>query len=64
MDFVGPLKPNQGYNAILTMTITDCLGADIWIIPTQINISTEDLAVIFSITGSVKTVSYLSSGKC
>ena len=45
MDFIGPLKPDQGFDCILT--ITDRLGADIRIIPTQINISAEDLAVLF-----------------
>src|SRR6202050_3721582 len=45
MDFIGPLKVDHGYDCILT--ITDCLGADIRFIPTQIDISTEDLAVIF-----------------
>jgi hypothetical protein len=45
MYFIGPLKPNQGYDAILT--ITDRLGADIQIIPMKIDISAEDLAVLF-----------------
>jgi hypothetical protein len=45
MDFIGPLKPDRGYNCILT--ITDRLGADIRIIPTQIDISAEDLAILF-----------------
>jgi hypothetical protein len=45
MDFIGPLKPDEGFDAILT--ITDRLGADIRIIPTQINICAEDLAVLF-----------------
>jgi hypothetical protein len=45
MDFVGPLKPDQGFDCILT--ITDRLGADIQIIPTQTNISTKELAVLF-----------------
>jgi len=45
MDFVGPLKPDQGFDCILT--ITDRLGADVCIIPTQMNISAENLAVLF-----------------
>ena len=45
MDFIRPLKPNHGYDAILT--ITDRLGADVQIIPTRIDISAEDLAVLF-----------------
>src|SRR6267154_803453 len=45
MDFIGPLKPDDRFNSILT--ITDRLGADIWIIPTWIDISAEDLAVLF-----------------
>ena len=36
MDFVGPLKPDNSFNCILT--ITDRLGADICIIPTRIDI--------------------------
>jgi hypothetical protein len=45
MDFVGPLKPDNGFDCILT--ITDCLGADIRIIPTCIDIDAEELAVLF-----------------
>jgi len=45
MDFVGPLKPDNGFDCILT--ITDHLGADIHIIPTHIDINAEDLAVLF-----------------
>jgi hypothetical protein len=45
MDFIGPLRPDAGYDCILT--ITDRLGADIRIIPTRMDISAEDLAVLF-----------------
>jgi hypothetical protein len=45
IDFVSPLKPDQDFNCILTMT--DRLGADIHIIPTNIDIKAEDLAVLF-----------------
>jgi hypothetical protein len=45
MDFIGPLQPDTGFDCIFS--IMDCLGADIHIIPTQIDISTEDLAVLF-----------------
>ena len=45
MDFIGPLPLDANYDCILT--ITDRLGADIHIIPTCINITAEELAVIF-----------------
>jgi hypothetical protein len=45
MDFIGPLRPDAGYDSILT--ITDQLGADIRIIPIWMDISAEDLAVLF-----------------
>jgi len=45
MDFIGPLSLDNSFNCILT--ITDQLGADIRLIPTHINITAEDLAVIF-----------------
>jgi len=45
MNFVGPLRPDSGCDCILT--ITDRLGADIRIVPTQMDISAEDLAVLF-----------------
>lgn len=45
MDFVGPLPVDKGYDCILI--ITDRLGADIRIVPTRIDISAEDLAIIF-----------------
>jgi hypothetical protein len=45
MDFVGTLRPDNGFDLILT--ITDHLGADIRIIPTQTDINAEDLAVLF-----------------
>jgi hypothetical protein len=45
MDFVGPLVLDQGYDCILS--ITDRIGSDVRIIPTNINITAEDLAVIF-----------------
>ena len=45
MDFIGPLKDNSGYNFILF--ITDHLGANIRIVPTHIDITVEDLVVIF-----------------
>ena len=45
MDFIGSLNDNSGYNCILS--ITDHLGADICIVPTHIDITAEDLAVIF-----------------
>jgi hypothetical protein len=45
MDFVGPLPMDNTFDCILT--ITDRLGADIRIIPTQTNITAENLAVLF-----------------
>jgi hypothetical protein len=45
MDFIGPLPLDDGFNCILSMT--DCLGSDIRIIPTCTDISAEDLAVLF-----------------
>ena len=45
MDFIGPLPTNEGYDCILT--ITDCLGADIQIVPTKTTITAEDLTIIF-----------------
>lgn len=45
MDFIGPLPLDDSYNCILSMT--DQLGADIWIIPTHIDIDAENLAVLF-----------------
>ena len=45
MDFVGPLPLDEGYDCILS--ITDRLGSDVRIIPTKINITAQDLAVVF-----------------
>jgi hypothetical protein len=45
MDFIGPLLIDSNTDCILS--ITDHLSADIWIIPTKINITTEDLALLF-----------------
>ena len=45
MDFIGPLPMDNKYDSILS--VTDCLGANIQIIPTRINIIVEDLALPF-----------------
>src|ERR1700683_4020677 len=45
LDFVRPLPLDEGYNCILS--ITDHLHSDICIIPTHMNITAKDLAVIF-----------------
>jgi len=45
MDFIGPLPLDENYDCILS--ITDRLGADIRIVPTITNITTEDLATVF-----------------
>lgn len=42
MDFIGPLPVDQGFDCILTMT--DCLGSDLKIIPTNLDISAPALA--------------------
>ena len=45
MDFIGPLPIDDNADCILS--ITDRLGADIRIIPTKINITAEDLTLLF-----------------
>jgi hypothetical protein len=45
MDFIGPLPVDQGFDCILT--ITDRLNSDIQIVPTTINITAPDLAILF-----------------
>jgi hypothetical protein len=45
MDFVGLLPEDEGFNCILTMT--DCLGSDIQIIPTRTDVTAEALASLF-----------------
>jgi hypothetical protein len=45
MDFIGPLLLDEGFDCILSMM--DRLGSDICIIPTQVNITTEDLVLLF-----------------
>lgn len=45
MDFVGPLPTNEGFDCILS--ITDHLGSDVCIVPTNITITAEELAIIF-----------------
>jgi hypothetical protein len=45
MDFIGPLPTDNGLDCILT--ITDRVGANIRIVPTNTNITAEDLAVLF-----------------
>ena len=45
MDFVGPLPEDEGFNCILTMT--DCLGLDIQIVPTRTDVTAEALASLF-----------------
>lgn len=44
LDFIGPLPKDQGSNCILTMT--DCLGSDIHIIPTCTDALAEDVALL------------------
>ena len=44
LDFIGPLPEDQGYNCILTMT--DRLGSDIRVIPTRVDASAEDVALL------------------
>jgi hypothetical protein len=46
IDFIGPLPEDEGYDCILTMS--DRLGgADIRIIPTRVNITAEEFAMLF-----------------
>jgi Integrase zinc binding domain len=45
MDFIGPLPIDDSFDCILT--ITDCLGCNICLVPTRCNITAEELAVIF-----------------
>ena len=45
MDFIGPLPLDRGCNCILT--ITDRLGSDVRLIPTSINLSAKELAILF-----------------
>ena len=45
MDFIGPLPLDENFDCILSMT--DQLGSDIRIIPTRLDITAENLAVIF-----------------
>jgi len=45
IDFIGPLPEDDGKNSIITFT--DCLGSDIQLIPSQTDISAEELAYLF-----------------
>ena len=45
IDFIGPLPIDENYNCILTMT--DCLGSDVWLVPTITTLTTEDMAQLF-----------------
>jgi hypothetical protein len=45
MDFIGLLPEDEGNNCIIMFT--DRLNSDICVIPTQTDISAEDLAVLF-----------------
>ena len=45
VDFIRPLKEDLGFNCILSTT--DCLGADIRMIPIHTDISAKNLAILF-----------------
>ena len=45
MDFIGPLPLDDNFDCILS--ITDCLGSDVHIVPTTSDINAEDLALVF-----------------
>lgn len=45
MDFVGPLPEEHGFDTILT--ITDHLGADVWLIPCRKDMTAKQLAELF-----------------
>ena len=40
IDFIGPLPKDEGFNCIITMT--DCSGADIEVLPTRTDVSAKD----------------------
>ena len=45
IDFIGPLPKDGNYDSIVT--ITDCLGTDVQIIPMTVNLTAEGLAELF-----------------
>jgi Integrase zinc binding domain len=45
IDFIGPLLPDSGFNQITSLT--DCLGSDICIIPSNTSMTAEELALSF-----------------
>jgi hypothetical protein len=45
MDFIGPLPLDEGFDCILS--IIDRLGSDVCIVPTHLNITADELAIIF-----------------
>jgi Integrase zinc binding domain len=45
MDFIGPLPLDNNFNCILS--ITNHLGSDVRVVPTNSNINAEDLALVF-----------------
>lgn len=45
IDFIGPLPDDAGFNSIVTMTCR--MGSDIQIVPSRINISAPDFALLF-----------------
>jgi hypothetical protein len=45
IDFVGPLPEDEGYNYLAT--ITNCLGADIKLIPCRTDLTTGEFAHLF-----------------
>ena len=48
MDFIGPLPVDNGnYGIDCTLTITDRLGSDVWVIPCSTNLTAEQLANLF-----------------
>jgi hypothetical protein len=45
MDFIGPFPEDRGFNCIVTFI--DHLNSNVWVIPTHMDISAKDLAVLF-----------------
>jgi hypothetical protein len=45
IDFIGPLPHDEEFDCILSMT--DCLGSNVRIVPTRIDIMAEELAILF-----------------
>ena len=45
IEFIGPLLPDSGFNQITSLT--NCLGSDVCIIPSNTSMTTKELALSF-----------------